>query len=203
MAEVILGHILNIQEEHLETKGLSPRLPENFDALLAAALQQNTEWRETLERARTVSADVGELGGSLYNALDAIVQQRISVPPRAPSPEPPAEAAPLLVESPSPPPIEDLAPPPETAAPADEPGATETPVEPEGRWNFILRRLPARKPRNALSKEQEAPLADSYWRRNADVESHPRFGRNGGMGVYGARAHFNWHGRKEGRLWEL
>lgn len=44
-------------------------------------------------------------------------------------------------------------------------------------------------------------LAEAYWQRNPDVAADSYFGRDGEMGVFGAREHYDRHGRKEGRLW--
>ncbi len=48
--------------------------------------------------------------------------------------------------------------------------------------------------------EQEAALAEAYWRRYPDVAADPTYGRDG-MGIEGARAHYRNHGKAEGREW--
>ena len=50
-------------------------------------------------------------------------------------------------------------------------------------------------------EEQERILAESYWSRYADVAADIFFGREGSLGVWGAREHFDRHGRREGRSW--
>ena len=46
-------------------------------------------------------------------------------------------------------------------------------------------------------------VADAYWQRNPDVARDRYYGRNGKLGIFGAREHFDQHGRKEGRRWGL
>ena len=48
---------------------------------------------------------------------------------------------------------------------------------------------------------EEKALADAYWRRYSDVAANPVVGRNGALGVYGAREHYNRHGKRENRIW--
>jgi len=47
----------------------------------------------------------------------------------------------------------------------------------------------------------EEDLAEIYWNRNRDVADSGFFGREGALGVFGAREHFDRHGRREGRAW--
>jgi hypothetical protein len=49
----------------------------------------------------------------------------------------------------------------------------------------------------------ERALADAYWGRYPDVAEDAYFGRLGKLGLEGARAHFERHGRTEGRVWGL
>jgi len=48
---------------------------------------------------------------------------------------------------------------------------------------------------------QETALAEAYWRRYGDVAADPVVGRDGAMGVFGAREHYDRHGRRENRIW--
>ena len=50
-------------------------------------------------------------------------------------------------------------------------------------------------------EEKERALAEIYWNRNADVAVDPFFGREGSLGIWGAREHFSRHGKREGRRW--
>lgn len=47
----------------------------------------------------------------------------------------------------------------------------------------------------------ELALARAYWNRYPDVANHPYFGENGILGTNGARAHYQLHGKAEGRRW--
>lgn len=49
----------------------------------------------------------------------------------------------------------------------------------------------------------ERALAEDYWTRYPDVAADGYFGRNGKLGLQGAREHFARHGRREGRIWGL
>ncbi len=53
----------------------------------------------------------------------------------------------------------------------------------------------------AWNEEEERSLAETYWTRNADVAADLYYGRDGTLGVWGAREHFKHHGEKEGRHW--
>ena len=53
----------------------------------------------------------------------------------------------------------------------------------------------------ARDETVERGLAERYWAQYADVAADASFGRNGSFGVWGAREHFNRHGRREGRHW--
>ncbi len=61
--------------------------------------------------------------------------------------------------------------------------------------------LLARYARNQGNFAEIRMLAEAYWERNPDVASDSYFGRDGKMGIYGAREHYDRHGRKEGRQW--
>jgi hypothetical protein len=43
--------------------------------------------------------------------------------------------------------------------------------------------------------------AETYWAHYPDVANDPYFGRNGPLGIFGAREHYDRHGRREGRVW--
>ena len=49
----------------------------------------------------------------------------------------------------------------------------------------------------------EPAFARAYWTRYPDVGADPYYGANGELGLPGARAHYNRHGRFEGRRWGL
>ncbi len=49
----------------------------------------------------------------------------------------------------------------------------------------------------------ERILAELYWQRYPDVAESPVFGRQGRLGIQGAREHYQRHGRHEGRVWGL
>ena len=51
------------------------------------------------------------------------------------------------------------------------------------------------------NEEEERSLAEIYWTRYADVAAHSYYGRDGTLGVWGAREHFKHHGKREGRHW--
>ena len=53
----------------------------------------------------------------------------------------------------------------------------------------------------AWNEEEERSLAETYWARYADVAAHSYYGRDGTLGVWGAREHFKHHGKREGRHW--
>ena len=50
---------------------------------------------------------------------------------------------------------------------------------------------------------EEIEMANAYWQRYPDVGQDSYFGRNGVMGIRGARAHYQQHGRHEGRIWGI
>lgn len=54
---------------------------------------------------------------------------------------------------------------------------------------------------HAPNMVEEQLLAETYWKRYPDVGQDSHFGKNGTMGIFGARAHFDQHGKREGRLW--
>lgn len=48
----------------------------------------------------------------------------------------------------------------------------------------------------------ERALAEAYWQRYEDVARDGVYGRNGRLGVFGAREHWLRHGKAEDRLWQ-
>ena len=50
---------------------------------------------------------------------------------------------------------------------------------------------------------RETRFAQAYWVRNPDVAAHAFFGAKGALGTFGAREHYDRHGRLEGRRWGL
>ncbi|WP_163338276.1 DUF1302 domain-containing protein [Desulfopila sp. IMCC35008] len=54
---------------------------------------------------------------------------------------------------------------------------------------------------NAPDLKETRLLAEVYWKRYPDVGSDAHFGRNGIMGIHGALAHYNQHGKIEERRW--
>ena len=52
-----------------------------------------------------------------------------------------------------------------------------------------------------LDEGREAELAASYWSQYSDVAADSFFGREGRLGVWGAREHYKRHGKREGRVW--
>jgi hypothetical protein len=48
---------------------------------------------------------------------------------------------------------------------------------------------------------EERALADAYWQRYPDVAKDAVFGESGRFGIFGAREHYERHGRREGRRW--
>lgn len=55
--------------------------------------------------------------------------------------------------------------------------------------------------RDAAKHSTEMDLAKAYWLRYEDVRNHFLFGENSTLGISGARAHFQQHGRREGRIY--
>ncbi|MEP4379725.1 MAG: hypothetical protein ABJ215_00825 [Alphaproteobacteria bacterium] len=53
----------------------------------------------------------------------------------------------------------------------------------------------------SIDQVREKVLAEAYWRRNPDVAADDVYGAASTLGVFGAREHFNRHGRVEGRKW--
>lgn len=49
---------------------------------------------------------------------------------------------------------------------------------------------------------EEKILAESYWRRYRDIRENNYWGVKGPLGIWGARDHFNQHGRQEGRIFQ-
>ena len=52
-----------------------------------------------------------------------------------------------------------------------------------------------------VAEPVDALLAERYWQRYPDVAGDRYFGRDGEAGPQGARAHYDKHGRVEGRIW--
>jgi hypothetical protein len=48
---------------------------------------------------------------------------------------------------------------------------------------------------------EERALAETYWSHHQDVKNNPYFGKNGELGIYGAREHYRNAGKGEGRTW--
>lgn len=48
--------------------------------------------------------------------------------------------------------------------------------------------------------QAEKILAEAYWQRYPDVINHSYYGKQGPMGIYGAREHYKQHGKPEGRI---
>lgn len=53
---------------------------------------------------------------------------------------------------------------------------------------------------SSADRSLERQLAKAYWLRYEDVRSDSFFGENGPGGIYGAREHYQLHGRHEGRI---
>ncbi len=51
--------------------------------------------------------------------------------------------------------------------------------------------------------ETERRLAELYWQRYPDVAVNAIYGPKGPHGIFGAREHYQRHGRHEGRVWGL
>jgi hypothetical protein len=49
--------------------------------------------------------------------------------------------------------------------------------------------------------EKERLLAAKYWARYPGVGVHSYFGKKGRLKIFGARAHFDRHGKGEGNVW--
>ncbi len=49
--------------------------------------------------------------------------------------------------------------------------------------------------------EVEKELAEAYWQRYQDVAESDIWGREGSMGVLGARDHYHYYGKAKGRVW--
>lgn len=52
-----------------------------------------------------------------------------------------------------------------------------------------------------LDVERERALADAYWSTYPSVGNDPYYGRIGQMGIHGARAHYERHGKRSGWVW--
>jgi len=55
----------------------------------------------------------------------------------------------------------------------------------------------------AQENETERYLAELYWQRYPDVAADRVYGPKGAHGIFGAREHYQRHGRHEGRIWGL
>lgn len=51
--------------------------------------------------------------------------------------------------------------------------------------------------------QEEKSLAEAYWLRYEDVKTDNFWGINGPMGIWGPRDHYQQHGKKEGRIFQL
>ncbi len=51
--------------------------------------------------------------------------------------------------------------------------------------------------------EEEARLAEAYWRRYPDIERSPVWGRDGALGLLGPRDHYEHIGQRQGRIWGI
>jgi hypothetical protein len=49
--------------------------------------------------------------------------------------------------------------------------------------------------------QHQRMLARAYWTRYEDIRTDPYFGEHGPNGIFGARDHYNLHGRREGRVY--
>jgi hypothetical protein len=80
-------------------------------------------------------------------------------------------------------------------------GAWESPMlDAERRMQMEVQRRYAETGR--LDEQRERSLADAYWTRYPDVARDPYFGREGVLGLWGAREHYAQHGKREGRSWK-
>lgn len=50
--------------------------------------------------------------------------------------------------------------------------------------------------------KEEKLLAEGYWLRYKDVATNRYWGKNGPMGIWGPRDHYQLHGRREGRIFK-
>jgi hypothetical protein len=55
---------------------------------------------------------------------------------------------------------------------------------------------------NSPDLQAERALAHGYWRRYPDIRDHSHWGEKGPMGIWGARDHYQQHGRREGRIFQ-
>lgn len=51
--------------------------------------------------------------------------------------------------------------------------------------------------------EAENKLANDYWQRYPDVRKHVIWGEKGRLGIYGARDHYRYLGRLQGKRWDV
>jgi len=49
----------------------------------------------------------------------------------------------------------------------------------------------------------ERNLAEAYWNRYPDIAGNDIWGRAGTLGVQGARDHYHYYGKAQGRIWEV
>jgi hypothetical protein len=54
---------------------------------------------------------------------------------------------------------------------------------------------------HAPDNAEERMLAYAYWHRYPDVREDGHYGKEGTMGIFGARKHYEQHGRHEGRVY--
>jgi hypothetical protein len=73
-------------------------------------------------------------------------------------------------------------------------------------WLAALLQSPIRHPHLMVERqltpelEETRSLAEAYWSRYRDVRDHEYYGKNGEMGIYGAREHYKNYGKREGRI---
>lgn len=59
---------------------------------------------------------------------------------------------------------------------------------------------PIIQPSNLVREKQ---LAEAYWQRYPDIGENKIWGRDGELGVLGARDHFHYYGKAQGRKWGI
>ena len=53
---------------------------------------------------------------------------------------------------------------------------------------------------NSADFQAEKVLAEAYWLRYPDIREDSSYGKNGSMGIFGPRAHYEQHGKGEQRI---
>ena len=72
-----------------------------------------------------------------------------------------------------------------------------------GMLNSVILNPEFLEPSSVLSRadeQSERMLAEAYWLRYPDIREDQAYGENGTMGIFGPQAHFEQHGRNEGRI---